>query len=292
MFLQQLVNGLTIGCTYALVAIGYTLVFGILRLINFANNAMYMMGAYVTLVLYLGMGGYFGLAVILSILITGAVGYLSDRFALRRLREKNAPRLAGLISTMGISTVLTNLMLLLFGSEAKPFPNYLDFGSFEIGNAVISWTQVIIFCICGVLMTVLSLFIYKTRFGKAMRATSQNVEAAYLMGIHVQGVISVTFIIAGMMAAVSGILVGTYYQSIDANMSSTMGMKTFASAVLGGIGVLPGAVVGGLLVGVIETIAASYISSGYRNAIAFAILIIVLIIKPSGLFGKQKVDKV
>jgi branched-chain amino acid transport system permease protein len=292
MFVQQLINGLTLGSTYALVAIGYSMVFGILQLINFANGSMYMLGAYVSLMLYLAMNGQFWIAFGVSVLVVGTVGYGMDRFALRTLRKKKAPRLAGLISTMGVSIFLENFIALFFGSEAKPFPNMIDFGKFEFAGAIVHWTQVIIFLIAVVLMVLLSIIVYRTKFGKAMRATSQNTDAARLMGINVPSVISITFIISGALAAIAGVLVSMYYQSIDVTMGLSVGMKTFASAVLGGIGVLPGAMVGGLAVGVIETIGASYIDSGYRNAIAFVILILVLIFKPTGLFGKKKMTKV
>jgi branched-chain amino acid transport system permease protein len=292
MFVQQLINGLTIGSTYALVAIGYTMIFGILQLINFANGSMYMLGAYVTLMFYLSMQGQFIIAFVLALIITGAVAYMMDRFGLRHLRRKKAPKLAGLISTMGMSILLDNFIMLAFGSEAKAFPNLLDFGSFKLGETIVSWTQVIILLVALALMGLLSIITYKSKLGKAMRATSQHLDAARLMGINVSSVVSITFIISGMLATVAGVLVAMYYQSVDVNMGLTVGMKTFSSAVLGGIGVLPGAMIGGLAVGVIETIGASYISSGYRNAIPFIILIVVLIIKPSGLLGKKKITKV
>lgn len=291
MFLQQLVNGLMLGSTYALVAIGYSLIFGVLQLVNFATGSMYMLGAYVVLALY-GLIGNFMIAAILGCIIVGLVSFAMDRLALRHLRKKNAPRLTGLIATMGVSIFLENFVMLFFGSRAKPFPNMIDFGSFQIGNAIIQWSQLIICAIAVIMMTVLSIITYKTKFGKAMRAVAQNGYAANLMGINIQNVISITFIISGFMAAVAGVLVSMYYQSIECTMGTAIGMKCFSASVLGGIGVLPGAMVGGLLLGVLETLGASYISSGYRNAIAFIILILILLFKPTGLFGKKKVTKV
>ena len=291
MFLQQLVNGITIGSTYALVAIGYSLVFGVLQLINFANGSLYMLGGYLTLVMYLTLGGNIITAIILSLVMTGFVGFLVDFVGLRKLRADNAPRMAGLISTLGISTVIDNVIQIWFGTETKAFPNFLDFGHFNIGNAVISWTQIIILISSFMLMCVFSLVVYKTKAGKSMRAVAQNVNAAKLMGIDVKLVISATFIVSAVLACIAGSLVGSYYQTIDTTMGFSVGMKTFAAAVLGGVGSLPGAMLGGLIVGVVETIGASSISSGYRDAIAFLILILVLLIKPSGILGRQKIEK-
>ena len=280
MFFQQLVNGITIGSTYALVAIGYSLVFGVLQLINFANGSLYMLGGYLTLVMYLSLHGNIGAALLISLVVTGFAGFLVDFVGLRKLRADNAPRMAGLISTLGISTVIDNAIQIWFGTETKAFPNFLDFGKFTIGKTVISWTQIIILTVSLLLMIVFSLIVYKTKAGKSMRAVAQNVNAARLMGI-----------VSAILACISGSLVGSYYQTIDTMMGFSVGMKTFAAAVLGGVGSLPGAMLGGLIVGVVETIGASYISSGYRDAIAFLILILVLLIKPSGILGKQKIEK-
>ena len=188
--------------------------------------------------------------------------------------------------------IIDNTIMLAFGSETKPFPNHFDFGRIEIGSVVISWVQIIILATALTLMLILSFVVYKTKIGKAMRCTSQNAEAARLMGISVNRVIAFTFIISGVLACISGNLVGMYYQTVDITMGASIGMKTFASAILGGVGVLPGAMVGGLVVGVIETFSAGYISSGYRDAISFVVLILVLLIKPSGLFGSKQINKV
>ena len=286
MFLQQLINGITIGSIYALVSIGFTMVFGVLELTNFANGSLYMLGAYLSLMLYTSTRMPFFLAFFLSILLTGAAGFLLDRIALRRLRNKKAPKLTALITTLGMSMIFDNFIMLVFGSETKSFPNQFNFGSFEVCGAVISWVQIII------LMLMLSFVVYKTKIGKAMLCTAQNAEAARLMGINVNSIIAFTFIISGVLACISGNLVGMYYQTVSVTMGASVGMKTFASAILGGVGVLPGAMVGGLLVGIIETFAAGYISSGYRDAIAFLVLIVVLLFKPSGLFGSKQINKV
>ena len=292
MFLQQLVNGLTIGSTYALVAIGFTLIFGVLELINFANGSVYILGAYFTVMIHQAMQGNFFLAFFMAIILNGVVGFCIDRFVLRILRNKGAPKLSSLIATIGIQTIIDNCILLFFGSETKPVPNVLDLGTFHLGNAIVSWLQVIILCTAIVLMIVVSILLYRTKIGKAMRSTSQNAEAARLMGINVPGVISFTFMLSSALSAIAGTLVGMYYQAIDVTMGTSVGSKTFASALLGGVGILPGAIVGGLVVGVVETIAASYISSGYRDAIAFAILLIVLLVKPTGFFGQKIINKV
>jgi len=291
MFLQQLINGLTLGSTYALVAIGYSLIFSVLELINFANGAMYMLGGYVTLMVFLALKGNFLLSFFISILAVGFVGFSIDRFSLQSLRKKKSPRMAALISTIGIGTIIENSIMLFFGSETKSFPNKIDFGKFEIGNAIVSWTQVIILFTSIFLMFILCLVVYKTKIGKAMRATAQNVDASRLMGIDVEKVISITFIISAFLAAIAGTLVSMYYQNVDINMGFQVGMKTFAAAVLGGVGVLHGAMFGGITIGILESLGASYISSGYRDAIAFAIMILVLLFKPSGLFGKNPTTK-
>ena len=292
MLLQQLVNGLVLGSVYSLVAVGYSLVFGVLELINLSNGAFVILGGYIALMFSLSLHGQFLPAVILSLIITAFVGFLMDRVTLRPIRESNAPKIAGIISTMGVSVIIENFILIFFGTETKKYVNMLDFGKFSIGNAIISWTQVIILIIGILLMVIFSLVIYKTKIGKAMRSTAQNPEAALLMGINVNQIISLTFIISTALAAISGILTGMYYQAIDIQLSFMVGMKTFAAAVLGGVGVIPGAMFGGIIIGISEALGASYISSGFRDAIAFGILIIVLLIKPTGLFGAREINKV
>lgn len=289
MFFQQVVNGLTIGSTYALVAIGFTMVFGVLELTNFANASLYMLGAYMTLLTMNATGNFF-IGLLISVLSVGVIGALMDRLALRPIRKKNGPGIAAVISTIGVSQIINNSVLVFFGTETKPF--IFDLGKFKIGSVIVTNLQVIIFCVAVVLMTILSIMVYKTKVGKAMRATAQNANAARLMGINVNGIITLTFFIGSLLAAVAGTLVGMYYQSVDTMMAGAISMKTFAAAVLGGVGVLPGAMVGGVLLGLVETLIASYVSSGYRDAIAFAILIIVLLVRPAGLLGKKQATKV
>ena len=288
MLIQQIINGLTIGSTYALVAIGFTMVFGVLQLTNFANGSFYMFGAYITLTFLTIFENNFILATLCSVVIMGLLGACMDKFALKPIRTRKAAPIAALISTVGID----NLVQVIFGSATKPFPDALGLPSFNVGGVIISGLQILIFCVTIIIMVILFFLVNKTKVGQAMRATSQNASAARLMGINVDSIITLTFFIGSALAAVAGSLIGMYYQAIDTTLAMSVSMKTFAAAVLGGIGVLPGAVVGGLLIGLVETIVASYISSGYRDAIAFAILIIVLVFKPSGLMGKDQITKV
>lgn len=292
MALQQLINGLTMGSIYALTAIGYTMVFGILELVNFSHGSVYMIGAFLTLTFITALGMNIGVALILSILLTGILGIMVDKIAIAPLRKKNTPKINALIGTIGVSIFLQNLAMLVFGSETKNFPVIINNGFINAGSYKLSYIQIIIFSIAIVLMAGLSFFISKSKLGKAMRAAAQNMNAARLMGINVNRIISMTFFIGAALAAISGTLVGAYYQNVDSTMGYMAGLKAFSAAVLGGIGELKGAVIGGLLIGVIETFAAGYISAGYRDAIAFAVLILVLVIKPSGLFGKKAFKKV
>lgn len=292
MILQQLINGLTLGSTYALTAIGYTMVFGILELVNFSHGSVYMVGAFLTLIFITSFKLNFLISLLLSIVLTGILGVLVDKIALYPLRKKNSPKVTALISTIGVSIFLQNLVMIVWGSETKNFPLVIDLGSINFLSTKITYLQIIIFLICIFLMISLNILVHKTKIGKAMRATSQNMEAAKLMGVDVNLVIAMTFFIGAALASVAGTMVGMYYQTVDPSMGFMAGLKAFAAAVLGGIGVLPGAMIGGLLIGVIETLAAGYIHAGYRDAIAFAILVLVLLIKPSGLMGKKAPKKV
>lgn len=292
MILQQLINGLTLGSTYALTAIGYTMVFGILELVNFSHGSVYMVGAFLTLIFITSFKLNFLISLLLSIVLTGILGVLVDKIALYPLRKKNSPKVTALISTIGVSIFLQNLVMIVWGSETKNFPLVIDLGSINFLSTKITYLQIIIFSICIFLMISLNILVHKTKIGKAMRATSQNMEAAKLMGVDVNLVIAMTFFIGAALASVAGTMVGMYYQTVDPSMGFMAGLKAFAAAVLGGIGVLPGAMIGGLLIGVIETLAAGYIHAGYRDAIAFAILVLVLLIKPSGLMGKKAPKKV
>lgn len=292
MLIQQIINGITLGSTYALTAIGYTMVFGILELVNFSHGAVYMFGAFLCLILITNFGLGFFPAFIVSILLTGIIGIVIDRFALLPLRKRNAPKVTTLISTIGISIFIQNLVMVMWGSETKNFPAGSNLGYIQFEGFRVSYLQIIILTVSLLLMLGLTLLVKKTKIGKAMRATAENLQAAKLMGINVNAVISFTFFLGAALATVAGVMVGMYYQAIDPMMGFMAGLKAFAAAVLGGIGILPGAMLGGLLIGVSETLAAGYVHSGYRDAIAFAILIGVLLIKPTGLLGKEVQKKV
>ena len=301
MLLQQIINGLTIGSMYALVALGFSMVFSVIELINMTNSSMYMIGAYFALFflsMFAGSGAKFAtgiyavLAILLALILNGALGFLLERFSQHGLRKRGAPKISTLISAMGMSIAIDNAVMLMFGSTPKPFPKLFDMGSIHLGNAVIQSTQIVIFLSSAVLVTILSLLVYKTKLGKAMLATAQNQECSRLMGINVNLIISITFIISGVLACVSGIFYGSYYLSLDIGISSDIGLKVFASAILGGIGSLPGAVLGGILIGLVETLVAAYISVSYRNAISFIILLIMLLSRPQGLLGKKQINKV
>ncbi|WRS27515.1 branched-chain amino acid ABC transporter permease [Oscillospiraceae bacterium MB08-C2-2] len=291
MLLQYILNGLAIGMAYALVAVGYSLVFGILRLINFSHGSIYAFGAHMVFV-FVGMnfGVWAGIAA--SIILTGLLGVAIDKVALKPLRKKNSIPIASLITTIGVSYIIQNLLMVFLGSERKSFPDFMNFGSFMVSGVQLKSSQIVLFSVSFVLLVVLSVVIHKTKIGLAMRAVEQNSRAASLMGIEVNSVISFTFFLGGASAAIAGALMAAYYQLVYPTMGFLLGLKAFAAAVLGGIGVLYGSVVGGLVVGVTESLAMGYLGGTYRDAAAFIILIVILIIKPTGLFGKKGITKV
>ena len=276
----QLFNGLTLGMAYALIAVGYSMVFGILRLVNFSHGSVYAFGAHAAL---LFVGFQFGLlpAAILSLLLTGVLGVLIDKTALEPLRKKGSVPVASLITTIGISNIIQNLLTVYFGSERKSFPAVFDFGSFKIGDITVTSKQICMCLVSLVLMAILVIIVQKTKVGLAMRATEQNSKAANMMGVNVNFVISFTFFIAGVSASIAGVLIGGYYEVVYPTMGFMAGLKAFAAAVLGGIGSLPGAIVGGLVIGISESMAATFLGSTWRDCMAFVILIIVLLVKPN-----------
>ena len=288
---QQIFNGLALGMGYALIAVGYSLIFGILRLVNFSHGAVYAFGAEIAMIF---IGLKFGIfpGVIVAMVLTGLLGICIDKVALEPLRKKKSKPIASLITTIGISNIITNLLIVFLGSEKRNFPSIFTEGNVKIVNTVLTYTQIMMCMVSLVLMLILMFIVYKTKLGLAMRATEQNSKAAMMMGININFVISFTFFLAGLCATIAGSLVGGYYQIVYPNMGFMAGLKAFAAAVLGGIGSLPGALLGGLIVGVSESMAATFLGSTYRDAIAFVILIIVLIVKPNGLFGKKGIKKV
>ena len=300
MFIQQLINGLTLGSVYALIALGYTMVYGILQIINFAHGEIYMIGAYMAIIV-LGILTAAGLTAVnlpLSILLVfiisglfcGIYGLTLERVAYRPLRH--AHRLSPLISAIGMSIFLQNYVMLTQGTVDKVFPHIIPSTGMEITGASISYLQIFILAASFILMTALHLFIKKTRLGKAMRATSQDSRMASLVGINVDSVIAVTFVIGSILAAAAGVMVAMYYGSVNFFIGYTAGIKAFTAAVLGGIGNIPGAMLGGLLLGLVEGLGASYISSEYKDVFAFLILILVLIFRPTGLLGERVGEKV
>ncbi|MGD9124134.1 MAG: branched-chain amino acid ABC transporter permease [Desulfarculaceae bacterium] len=289
MFTELLFNGLTLGGIYALIAVGYTMVYGVIQLINFAHGEVYALGAFfaLTFISFLGMPFYVAFAV--SMCLGAICGMLLDVIAYRPLRQ--SPRLAALITAIGMSIFLQNLAMIIWGSRPLPFPQaslpqYLSQTAFKVGTANVTWLQVFIWIMAVVLMVGLNLIIHKTNVGKAMRAVAQNKTMASLVGINVNRVITVTFALAGSLGAAAGILVGAYYNSVFPTMGYVAGVKAFAAAVLGGIGSVPGAMFGGLILGIAEAFGAGYLSSLYRDGISYAVMIAVIVFIPAGLFGK------
>lgn len=290
LFIQQLINGISLGSVYALIALGYTMVYGIIKLINFAHGDIYMVGAYI---------GFFAItvakmsifpALLVSMIVTGLLGMLVERLAYKPLRH--APRISVLISAIGVSLFLEYVSMYFVSPTPRTFPTVFDDISFHVGGFVINGQQILIFVITFILMAILTYIVQKTKIGKAMRAVSFDTDTAKLMGIDADRVIAVTFAIGSALAAAGGVLVGVYYNSIDPLMGIMPGLKAFVAAVLGGIGILPGAVAGGIILGVIEALVSGFLSSTFRDAAAFAILILVLLFRPAGLFGKNTQEKV
>jgi len=302
-FVQQLINGLTIGSIYALIALGYTMVYGILRLINFAHGDIYMVGAYAGFMLATALGfaaepSAFGFVVTLvgAMAIAAALGMAIERFAYRPVRKYS--KMTTLITAIGMSLLIEYLFIFIFSPTPRSFPQLLPTESFTLfGNATISTSQLLIFVVSLLLMGLLQWIIYKTKIGKAMRAVSFNITSAKLMGINTNFVIAFTFALGSALAAAGGVLTAQYNPKIDPLMGIMTGLKAFVAAVLGGIGNIPGAVLGGLLIGAAETLVVGYggyvgIPSTYRDAVAFAILILVLLIRPAGLLGSNVQEKV
>lgn len=289
MFWQQLVNWINLGAMYALLAIGYTMVYGIIKLINFAHGEIFMYGAFFTWWFMKAWSIPFPLAALMAILLASLLGVGVERIAYRPLR--NAPRFAILISVLGMSIFLQNMARIIWGAEFQVFD--VDFGlpPLLIGSVIIPIKKVFILLISLMLMIALGLFTKKTYLGKAMRAAAADREAAEMMGISVNTVVLLTFVIGSALGAVAGILYAVNYNSIDPIMGFNAGMKAFAAAVLGGIGNIYGAMFGGLLLGVFEGVGAGYISSMYRDAFAFGVLILTLIFRPEGLLGESKPDE-
>jgi branched-chain amino acid transport system permease protein len=288
LLLEQLINGITLGSIYAIVALGFTLVFGVLGIINMAHGEIFMFGAFIGVIVTNTLGLPIWMAFVAAIIVTIILGYLLERFALRPLRGKQGvSHLAPLISTIGVSILLENLSHHLFGAGNQPFNNAFAEIYFKIGSITVYLVQLLIFIISVILMMALSYWLSKTKAGKALRATAENLETASILGVNTNRIITLTVIIASAMGGIAGILVGMAFNSVNPQMGLSIGLKGLAIIILGGMGSVKGAMVGGLILGLSETAIVAYGDSGYRDAIAFIAIIFVLLLKPQGLFGQK-----
>lgn len=281
---------MSIGSVYALLALGYTMVYGIIKLINFAHGDIYMLGAYFGYFFIKVLHLNFFIALILAMTVSAIIGVVIEYIAYRPLRH--SPRIAVLISALGISFLLENGMTYLYGSDQRSFPQAIKTVQYHFYGIQVSNIQLIIAVTSIVLMLLLTYIVKNTKMGRAMRAVSADPDAASLMGININHTISFTFAIGSALAAAGGVLIGLYYNSIDPLMGMTPGLKAFVAAVLGGIGIIPGAAVGGWLIGILETMVQATAFSDYKDAIVYAMLIVILLIKPTGILGKNKREKV
>ena len=288
-FFMQFINGLNIGSIYALIALGYTMVYGIAKLINFAHGDVIMVGAYISFI-SMKFGLPWWLAVIISIIVCAILGVVMEKVAYKPLR--NASRISLLITAIGISYLLQNAFQLIFGANPQPYHAFITLPALNLGGISIQANYYITFSVSVVLMILLTLFVNKTTMGKAMRAVSEDEGAAKLMGINVDTTISLTFAIGCALAAIAGILYANCYPMINPTLGSLPGIKAFIAAVLGGIGSIPGAVIGAFILGMVEAMTKAYISSQLTDTIVFAILILMLVFKPAGILGKNVKEKV
>ncbi|TFH63667.1 branched-chain amino acid ABC transporter permease [Peribacillus frigoritolerans] len=289
--IQQLVNGISLGSIYALIALGYTMVYGIVKLINFAHGDVFMVGSFVGFYAITVMDLSFIPALLISMATCAIFGVLIERIAYKPLR--NATRIAALITAIGVSLLIENGLIYIRGAQPEAYPNnVLPMDKLDIFGVSISSQSILILSVSIILMIILQFVVHKTKIGKAMRAVSFDSEAAKLMGINVNNTISATFAIGSALAGAAGVIFGIYYIKIEPLMGVLPGLKAFVAAVLGGIGIIPGAMVGGLLLGVIEALVSAAGYSLWRDGVAFVVLIFILIFLPQGLFGKNKREKV
>lgn len=289
-FLQQIVNGLALGFIYALIALGYTLVYGIIKLINFAHGDILMVGTYVAFFCYTLFGLGFVPSLIISMVACAILGVVIERVAYKPLRE--SPRIAALITAIGVSFLLENAFQLFFGPQQRSFPEFIKTREYDLSGVIITNQQLIVIGLSILLMLFLEWIVMRTRAGMAMRAVSFDKDASRLMGINVDNTISFTFMLGASLAAAAGILLGMYYQQFDPLMGFIPGLKAFIAAVIGGIGSIPGALAGGVLLGITEVLVVSLGYSTLKDGVAFTLLIIVLLVRPTGIFGEKEVEKV
>ncbi|MCI5615545.1 MAG: branched-chain amino acid ABC transporter permease [Clostridia bacterium] len=289
-FIQTLISGLSLGSIYALIALGYTMVYGIAKMLNFAHGDIIMIGAYAGIVAVAQLGLPPVLAVVLSVLVCVLLGVLIEHLAYKPLRQ--APSLSVLITAIGVSYLLQNLALLIFGSQQKAYPTILTLPTLQLGPVSIEGVTILTLVTTAVIMLALTFFVNKTKLGKAMRAVSEDKAAASLMGISVNRTITLTFAIGSALAAFASIFYGMTYVYIKPTTGAMPGIKAFTAAVFGGIGSIPGAMLGGILLGLIEQFSKTYISTLWADAIVFAVLVLVLVVKPTGLLGKKMNEKV
>jgi branched-chain amino acid transport system permease protein len=289
MFFQQLINGVIIGAIYAIVALGYSMVYSVLQIVNWAHADVLMIGTFVGLIFMTQLGMPVLVMVILAAAVTAALGMAVERIAYRPITKNR--RMAVLVSALGMSVFLQNLAQLIFGSSSKAFPT-IQKVTIRVGNVAFTNMHVIIIAVTIVMLAILYVLVYRTKVGVAMRACSVSLDNARLMGINPNRIIGLTFGLGAFFAGIAGICIGTFYDAVYATMGYRLGMKAFAAAILGGIGSIPGAVLGGFIIGIVESLGAGYISTGYQDAYAFIIMIVILALRPSGLMGTRQINKV
>lgn len=291
-FFQLLFNGIALGSIYALTAIGYSLVYGVLELVNFAHGSVYMLGAFMYFVFVGLLGMPWWLSLPLSLVLTGLIGIFYDTVALKPLRKVNAPKYTGLICTMGISIIIQNLVFIFFGSDTRLYPTFFNGQFISFGGFTFSYMSLLIIGVSAVALVLLTLFIKETKTGIALRGVAQNAEAAGIMGVNVNRMIALTFFIGSAMAALSGIFSCMSFRGVDITVGVKIAIKAFAATVLGGMGNLGGAVLGAFIIAIAETYTAGYFSSDMRDLASFVILILILFVRPNGLLGKPVQKKV
>ena len=292
-FISYLINGISLGSVYALIALGYTMVYGIAKMLNFAHGDVIMVGAFITYTMCSTMGLSPVIGVLAAVIACTLLGMAIEKVAYKPLRKASSP-LAVLITAIGVSYLLQNVALLIFGANAKAFTSVVSVPAVKLADGQINITgeTIVTIVTCLIIMAGLMLFINKTKAGRAMRAVSEDKGAAELMGVNVNQTISITFAVGSALAAVAGVLFIAQYETLLPTLGALPGIKAFVAAVLGGIGSIPGAMLGGLILGIIESLAKAYISTQLSDAIVFSVLVIVLLVKPSGLLGKMKIEKV